>query len=110
MDPIILVGRWVKVFSSGASSVTNESHPGRIIRRSFPPDDLSRPFRADSFPTLYARDDLDDLYDMYDRYDVAHVAGWELYNLHALAHVSGVGTVPCRKSATSHNGIRGAAR
>ena len=26
------------------------------------------------------------LYDLYDLYDLAHVAGWELCNLHDLAH------------------------
>ena len=31
--------------------------------------------------------DLYDLYDLYDMYDLAHVAGWEPYNLRYLAHV-----------------------
>ena len=34
-----------------------------------------------------------DLYDLYDLYDLAHVAGWEPYILHGLAHVSWVGAV-----------------
>ena len=48
-------------------------------------------------------DDLDlpgqihipDLKDLYDLYDLAHVAGWDLQNLHDLlvAHVSWVGSV-----------------
>ena len=31
--------------------------------------------------------------DLYDLYDPAHVAGWEPYTLHDLAHVSLVGSV-----------------
>ena len=40
---------------------------------------LSRSFRADR--------------SIHDLYDLAHVAGWEPYNLHDLAHLSWVGSV-----------------
>ena len=35
------------------------------------------------------------LYDLY-WYDLAHVAGWNPNNLHAVVHVSWVGSVLCR--------------
>ena len=38
---------------------------------------------------------------MHDVYDLAHVAGWEPYNLHDLGHVSRVGPVLYRSCATS---------
>ena len=40
----------------------------------------------------------------YDLYDTAHVAGWEPYYPHDLAHVSWVGSVLHRYSTASHNG------
>ena len=33
------------------------------------------------------------MYGLYDLYDLAHVAAWQWYNLHALAHVSWVGSI-----------------
>ena len=36
---------------------------------------------------------IPDLYDLYGLYDLAHVAGWELCNLHHLGRVSWVGSV-----------------
>ena len=36
---------------------------------------------------------IPELYDMDDLCDLAHVAGWEPYNLHDLAHVSCVGSI-----------------
>ena len=36
---------------------------------------------------------MPDLYDLYDLYALAHVPGWEPYNMHDLqAHVSWVGS------------------
>ena len=45
--------------------------------------------------------------DQYDLYDVAHVVGWELYNLHDLGHVSWVGSALYRSCTTPHNGRLG---
>ena len=39
-----------------------------------------------------------------DLQHLAHVAGWEPYNLHDLARVSWVGSVPYRSCTASHNG------
>ena len=47
------------------------------------------------------------MYDLYDLYDLAHVVGWEPYNLHDLGHVSWVGSVLNRSCTTSHNGRLG---
>ena len=44
---------------------------------------------------------------IHDLYDLAHVAGWEPFNLHDLAHVSWVGSVSHRSCTTSHNGRLG---
>ena len=45
------------------------------------------------------------LYDLYDLYDLsAAVAGCEPYDLHDLAHVSWVGSIPCTDHVLSHNG------
>ena len=51
--------------------------------------------------------DLYDLYDLYDLHDLAHVAGWELCNLHHLPYVSWVGSVLDRPCTTYHNGRLG---
>ena len=45
-----------------------------------------------------------DLYDLYDLYALAHVAGWEPYDLHHLGHAPWVGSVLYRSCTTSHNG------
>ena len=41
---------------------------------------------------------------MHDVYDLAHVAGWEPYNLHDLGHVSWVGRGRHRSCTASHYG------
>ena len=43
---------------------------------------------------------------LYDLYDLAHVAGWEPHNLHALlnGHVYWVGSVLYRSCTTCHDG------
>ena len=40
-------------------------------------------------------------YDLYDLYDLAHVAGWEPYNLHDPGHVPWVGSVLQRSCTTA---------
>ena len=52
-------------------------------------------------------DELYDLYARYDLYDLAHVAGWEPYNLPDLGQDSWVGSVIYRSCVTSHSGRSG---
>ena len=61
----------------------------RTSGRQSNPASLCRPFKVDQFPILY---------------DLAHVAAWDQYNLHGLAHASWGGSVPC-KSCTSSQGL-----
>ena len=64
-------------------------HLGQVID---PHSSSSRSFKADMFPALY---------------DLAHIAGWEPYILHDLAHVSWDGYVLCGPCTTPHSGRRG---
>ena len=57
-----------------------------------------------SVPTYWPRYFKADLFPILVCHGLAHVAGWEPYNLHDLAHVSRVGFVLCRSCTTSHNG------
>ena len=45
--------------------------------------------------------------DLYQVYGLARVAGWDLYNLHGLGHVSCVGYVLYGSCTASHNGWLG---
>ena len=65
---------------------TYDGNGDEILRtwdRSPIPSSVSRSFK-DLIPILY---------DVYDLCDLAHVAGWDKYNLHDLAQVSWVGSV-----------------
>ena len=61
--------------------------------------DLDPPGRADRY--------VPDLYDLYELYDLAHVAGWELCNVHDLTQHSWVEPVLYRSCTTSHHGRLG---